>query len=345
VMDTWATSSLSPQIAAGELLDRVFPMDLRPQAHEIIRTWLFTTVLRSHLEYDVLPWKHAVISGWVLADDKSKMSKSKGTVARPLDAIAEFGPDAVRYWAASGRPGVDIALSPEQIRIGRRLAVKLLNAARFILGLGDGGGDVTEPLDLAMLARLRSVVTTATASFEEYDYPGALATVERFFWEFCDDYLELAKSRAYGASADGFASFDEPAAASAVAAMRLALDALLRLFAPVLPFVTEEVWSWWRQGSIHLAAWPSPSELADFAVASSDAPLTAASQVIAAVRRAKSEARLSQRAEAAQVAVTAAAESLAALRQVEGDLRAAGRITSLQLLPAADGDLSVAVTL
>jgi valyl-tRNA synthetase len=337
VMDTWATSSLSPQIAAGDLLDRVFPMDLRPQAHEIIRTWLFTTVLRSHLEHDTLPWKHAVISGWVLADDKSKMSKSRGTVARPLDAIAEFGPDAVRYWAANGRPGVDIALSGDQMRIGRRLATKLLNAARFILALPGSAADISEPLDLAMLARLRSVVTTATGCFEAYDYPGALATVERFFWEFCDDYLELAKSRAYG---DGFR---ESAATSAVAAMRLALDALLRMFAPALPFVTEEIWSWWRDGSVHLAAWPAASDIC--AESATDAPLTAASLVIAAVRRAKSEARLSQRAEAAQVAVTATADALAALRAVEADLRATGRISALRLEPSPDGELTVAVTL
>ncbi|NUT35025.1 MAG: valine--tRNA ligase [Hamadaea sp.] len=329
VMDTWATSSLSPKIAAGELFDRVFPMDLRPQAHEIIRTWLFSTLLRSHLEHDVLPWKHAVISGWVLAEDKSKMSKSRGNaraVSRPLDAIAEYGPDAVRYWAANGRPGVDIALSGDQIRIGRRLAMKLLNASRFILGLPFGEGSVTEPLDLAMLARLRSVVATATASFEAYDYPGALASVERFFWEFCDDYLELAKSRAYGEP------FTPPASASAVTAMRQALDTLLRLFAPVLPFVTEEIWSRWKDGSIHVAPWPTAS-----AADASDLPLTLASQVIAAVRRAKSEAKLSQRAEAATVTVTAAETALDALRTVEADLRAAGRIGELRLLPARTG--------
>lgn len=332
VMDTWATSSLSPQIAAGDLFDRVFPMDLRPQAHEIIRTWLFSTVLRSHLEHDELPWKHAVISGWVLAEDKSKMSKSKGTVSRPLDAIAEYGPDAVRYWAANGRPGVDIALSADQIRIGRRLATKLLNAARLILGLPSAGGEVTEPLDLAMLARLQAVVSSATSAFEAYDYPGALATVERFFWEFCDDYLELAKARAYGSP------FAPAATASAVSAMRQALDTLLRLFAPVLPFVTEEIWSWWRDGSIHVAPWPLESSAAD------DASLTVASQVIASVRRAKSEAKLSQRAEVASVEVTASPADLDALRVVGPDLRAAGRIGALRLIPSEEA-LAVRVSL
>jgi valyl-tRNA synthetase len=344
VMDTWATSSLSPALAAGDLLPQVFPMDLRPQAHEIIRTWLFSTVLRSHLEYDVLPWKHAVISGWVLAEDKSKMSKSRPsgsplgggrTVSRPLDAIAEFGADAVRYWAAGGRPGVDTALSTDQIRIGRRLAVKLLNAGKFVLSLPTTPGPASSPLDLAMLARLRGVVTEATDRFESYDYPGALAVVERFFWEFCDDYLELAKARAYGSP------FSDAEAGSAVAAMRLALDTLLRLFAPVLPFVTEEVWSWWHEGSIHLAAWPSPDELPS---GGTDLPLQAASQVIAAVRKAKSSAQLSQRATASCVTVTASSSTVAALRTVEPDLRAAGRISEL-LLSQADGDTTVAVTL
>ncbi|NUT19138.1 MAG: valine--tRNA ligase [Hamadaea sp.] len=360
VMDTWATSSLSPVIAAGDLLDQVFPMDLRPQAHEIIRTWLYTTVLRSHLEYDELPWKNAVISGWVLADDKSKMSKSflsksGASVSTPLGAIAEYGPDAVRYWAASGRPGVDIALSPEQMRIGRRLAVKLLNASRFVLSFPASASDapVTAPLDLAMLARLSSVVATATSAFEAYDYPGALSTVERFFWEFCDDYLELAKPRAYSGSS------------SAVDAMRTALDTLLRLFAPFLPFVTEEIWSWWRTGSVHLAPWPvltvassdGASTVASsdgaltvassdgaLTVASSDGALTVASEVIAAVRRAKSEARLSQRAPASAVTVTGPAASLDALRLVADDLREAGQIGSLSLA-ASGGSLAITVTL
>jgi valyl-tRNA synthetase len=354
VMDTWATSSLSPQIAAGDLLNRVFPMDLRPQAHEIIRTWLFSTVLRAQLEYDVLPWRHAVISGWVLTEDKSKMSKSRGTIARPLEAIGEFGPDAVRYWAASGRPGVDIALSTEQMRIGRRLAVKLLNAARFVLALPvpqNAAGraapaGITEPLDLAMLARLRAVVGTATVMFDEYDHPGVLSTVERFFWEFCDDYLELAKSRAYGSPPDGGPAFAPGAAGSAIAAMRLALDVLLRLFAPVMPYVTEEVWSWWRGGSVHLAPWPTPAELP---ASGTDAGLAAASQVIAAVRKAKSEARLSQRAAAAEVAVTGSAEVLSALEAVAADLRAAGRIESLLLgedpVAEAPAPIGVAVKL
>ncbi|WP_034591927.1 valine--tRNA ligase [Hamadaea tsunoensis] len=331
VMDTWATSSLSPHLAAGD--HDVFPMDLRPQAHEIIRTWLFTTVLRAELEHGVLPWKDTVISGWVLAEDRTKMSKSRGTIARPLDAIEAYGPDALRYWAASGRPGVDTALSDEQLRIGRRLATKLLNAAKLILSLPAVDVPATEPLDLAMLARLDGVVAEASALFENYDYTGALGVVEKFFWEFCDDYLELAKARAYGEP------FTPAASGSAVTAMRSALDVLLRLFAPVLSFVAEEVWSWWRTGSVHRAAWPTASPTS---AGPGDAALTAASTVIAAVRKTKSSAQVSQKAAVSLVSVRGSAAFLDALRTVSDDLRAAGHIAELDL---ADGPDAITVTL
>ena len=348
VMDTWATSSLTPQIAGrwctdDELFARVFPMDLRPQAHEIIRTWLFATVVRSHAEHGTLPWRHAAISGWVLDPDRKKMSKSKGNVVTPLALLEQHGSDAVRYWAAGGRLGVDTAFDPGQLKIGRRLAIKILNASRFILGLGGPDGEATEaatePLDLSMLATLRGVVAEATEAFEGYDHTRALEVTERFFWEFCDDYLELVKARAYG-----------DAGGSARAALRRALDTLLRLFAPFLPFVTEEVWSWWRDGSVHRAAWPAPEELpAVRPSVEGSAPgggdpavLAAVADVLRQVRKAKSEAKASMRAEVARLRVAGPDAEL--IRLGHDDLRAAGNVAEFTLEHAA-GERVVEVTL
>jgi valyl-tRNA synthetase len=351
VMDTWATSSLSPRLACGglgaeaeDLFARVFPMDLRPQSHEIIRTWLFYTVLRSHVRRGVLPWRHVGISGWLLDPDRKKMSKSKGKATTPDDMLREYGSDAVRYWSASARLGVDTVFDPGQLKIGRRLAVKILNASRFVLGMAPPGdaAAVTEPLDRAMLARLATVAGRCTEAFEAYDHALALELTERFFWFFCDDYLELAKSRAYGGSGEG-------PAASAIAALRLALSVLLRLFAPFLPFVTEEVWSWMAQtddgaapgGSIHRASWPEPGPLLEAAgtdAKQAEAVLDAASAAIGAIRKAKSQARLPMRASVSRLAVTAPAAQLAALAEVLPDVRAAGTVTEVDLREADAGE-------
>ncbi len=342
VMDTWATSSLTPQIAGGwstddDLFRRVFPMDLRPQAHEIIRTWLFYAVLRSHAEHGQLPWRHAAISGWILDPDRKKMSKSKGNVVTPMAILREYGSDAVRYWAGRARLGTDTAFDPGQLKIGRRLAIKILNVSRFVLAGPPenerSGPAITDPLDLAMLGRLVAVAGQAAAAFEAYEHARALELTEQFFWFFCNDYVELVKPRAYGARGAA-------AAASATGALRLALSALLRLFAPVLPFVTEEVWSWWQPGSVHRAPWPDPGEFpaavpADAAGDGQARMLAAASGAIAAVRAAKSAARLSMRAPVSELVVTAAADDLAALTAVLPDVQAAGQVAKVALRAAA----------
>ena len=324
VFDTWATSSLTPEIAGGWVEDperfaRVFPMHLRPQGQEIIRTWLFYTVLRSDLEHGVLPWTRAAISGWVLDPDRRKMSKSRGNVVTPTPMFERYGADALRYWAARGRPGTDTAVDEAGMRVGRRLAIKLLNSGRFILGLPEDGpgGRPTEALDLAMLASLDAVVADATATLEGADWAAALDGIERFFWTFCDDYLELVKDRAYR-------PLGEPAGASARAALRAALDTQLRLLAPYLPYACEEVWSWWRAGSVHLAAWPEPSP----AAGADRRPLAAAGQVITAVRRAKSQAKVRLRTPVALAEVSGPPDLLAAARAAETDLAAAGRVAA-----------------
>ncbi|HEX9124567.1 MAG TPA: valine--tRNA ligase [Actinomycetota bacterium] len=331
IMDTWATSSLTPQIAGGweedpDLFPRVFPMDLRPQAHEIIRTWLFYTVLKAHLEHDSLPWMNAAISGFVMDPERKKMSKSKGNVVTPVEMFERHSADAVRYWAGSARLGVDATFDEQQMKVGRRLAIKILNASRFALTMEAQEGPVAEPVDRAMLAGLRTSVEQATAAFEDYDHARALEVAERFFWDFCDDYLELVKQRAYGAHGP-------EKAASAVSSLRLALGVQLRLLAPFLPFVTEEVWSWWRSGSIHRAAWPKPDELNPH-VAGDAAVYRVAAEVLTAVRKAKAMAKVSLRTPAELVTVHDSVERLRALSEAEADLKEAGGIVKLETVEA-----------
>jgi valyl-tRNA synthetase len=329
IMDTWATSSLTPQIAGGwerdpELFDLVFPYSLRSQGQDIIRTWLFSTVLRSRLEHGQVPWANAGISGFIVDPDRKKMSKSKGNVVTPAAMLDEHGSDAVRYWAASSRLGTDAAFDPQnpkQMKIGRRLAIKVLNAAKFVYSFPEPSLDVTgpgNPLDVDLLAELDLVIATATQAFEDYDHAKALDTAERFFWTFCDDYLELVKERAYGANGP-------EAQASAVYTLRIAVDVMLRLFAPFIPFATEEVWSWTHEGSVHTAEWPTllgatqPTGL-----------LGLVGEALVSIRGAKTEAKASQKTEVVSATISGPA-SLAAASE---DLKAVGRIAELTFVVA-----------
>jgi valyl-tRNA synthetase len=357
VMDTWATSSLTPQIVCGwpddaARSEQTFPMDLRPQAHDIIRTWLFTTVLRAHLEHDSLPWTSAALSGWVLDPDRKKMSKSKGNVITPMALLEEHGSDGARYWAASARPGTDTAFDPNQMRVGRRLAIKLLNASKFALAgqsaapapanASAKAGHIARSVDRAMLRNLAALVDEATRDFESYDYARVLQRTEEFFWRFCDDYLELVKGRRYGEQ-------DQAGAASANSALVAALSVLLRMFAPFLPFVTEEVWSWWKEGSVHRAPWPRREELDALlendgagAHRELDQRIYAwATGVLFEVRKQRSEAKQPMRVPIVRVKVQDEAQNVALMPHVEADLKSALRVQTFEVSPGQSRSIVV----
>ena len=352
IMDTWATSSLTPQIVTrweepGEenqaIFNATFPMDLRPQGQDIIRTWLFSTVDRAHLENKCLPWANATLSGWILDPDHKKMSKSKGNVVVPDKPIKQFGADAVRYWAAAARLGLDATYDEGQMKIGRRLAIKLLNATKFALAIGRedenhhvaesatatwNPADVTEPLDRAAMAKMALVVREATAALEAYEHSKALEAIENYFWQFCDDYIELVKNRAYG-TADATGNVpSEAAVKSARTALGLGLDAFARLLAPFLPYATEEVWSWMHagEGSVHHAAWPTPDvyEAAAFKVAPE--LLNHAGEALAALRGIKSKAKVSMKTPILSVTLGVADDVRESIQNALGDIAEAGRV-------------------
>ena len=348
VLDTWATSSLTPQIATGWAVDEklhaaTFPMDLRPQGHDIIRTWLFSTVVRAETLGRSVPWTNTALSGWILDPDRKKMSKSKGNVVVPTDVLEKYGADAVRYWAASARLGADTAYDEGQMKIGRRLAIKVLNASRFVLaqgvteasvlGSGTDATVVTRELDRSLLAQLADVVSRASEALRDYEYARALHLIESFFWTFTDDYVELVKDRAYGARG-------QQAQASVHAALATTLDAVLRLFAPFIPFATEEVWSWWRRGSVHRAAWPDTEALAPVLADADPQLLTTVGEALSGLRKAKSEAKVKQRTAVRSASITGPDPVLRRVRGGLDDLQAAGNVTDI-ILDASDGELSV----
>ncbi|WEV59274.1 valine--tRNA ligase [Bifidobacterium sp. ESL0728] len=360
IMDTWATSSLTPQIVthwaepdqeSKDLFKATFPMDLRPQGQDIIRTWLFSTMDRAHLENHCLPWAHTALSGWILDPDHKKMSKSKGNVVVPKEPVDKYGADAVRYWAASAKLGLDATYDEGQMKIGRRLAIKLLNATKFALAIGReddnhhvgasataawNPADVTEPLDRAVMARLASVIREATASMDSYEHSKALEIIETFFWQFCDDYIELVKNRAYGTADSTGKTPSQAAVKSARTTLGLGLEAFARLFAPYMPFATEEVWHWMHagEGSVHTSSWPKAEP---YEAAAGDADpdmLVWAGKALAELRGLKSQAKVSMKTPILKATLNVPEAGKKAVEASLIDIAEAGKVT---------GPLTVAV--
>lgn len=346
VFDTWFTSSLSPQIASGWTLNperhkKLFPMDVRPQSHEIIRTWAFYTIAKAWLHEGTVPWRRVAISGWVLDPDRKKMSKSKGNVVTPMHLLDQYGSDAVRYWSLAARLGVDTAFDEKVLKVGRRLVVKVYNATRYVLGQEAPEGPLTHPLDLGFLHQLHKVVETATASLHAMDYASALDGIERFFWDsFTDSYLELAKARARSES-------DPSGRASAVATLRKGLNILLRLLAPYLPYVTEEAWSWDFAGdskaSVHRASWPDATEFVALGASPGHAEVyDLAKGALGAINRAKTQAGGTVGRHVASLTIQAPQKVLDLFEKAEADILSATRVLALHkvVTPGPESDLA-----
>ena len=340
VMDTWATSSLSPQINSHWATDstrhhNLYPADLRPQAHEIIRTWAFYTITQSYLHEKQIPWNNIAISGWVVNPDRSKMSKSKGNVVTPESLLEQYSADALRYWAARAKLGADTVFDETVFKIGQKLVTKVFNASKFVLMQLNPPEDqpnlplgevtqITDAFDRAWVVNLIALIEQVTDAYSDFDYATALQLTERFFWQFCDDYIELVKVRAYQQKTT-------PAGQSAVATLVWTLHVLLRLLAPVLPFITEEVWSWHfakltGQDSIHRAPWPKVDELEAQAGTHPQA-IALACQVMEQVRTAKSQAQKSMKWPVEQLTITLPEAQQALLRTALPDITAAGCVT------------------
>lgn len=327
VMDTWATSSLTPQLASKwpHAHHNLYPSTLRTQAHEIIRTWAFYTIVKSWFHEHSIPWENIAISGWVVNSDFSKMSKSKGKTVTPEGILETYSADAVRYWATKAKLGHDTIYDENTFQIGQKLALKLFNASKFVfMQLPDNAtlsesihtDHITQALDKAWLSKMSILIQKSTEAFERFDYAQSLQLNENLFWTFCDDYLELVKARAYQEK-------ELPSGKSAIAALLLSIKIFLRLFAPSMPFITEEIWSWLfgaqQNQSIHQSRWPTISEL--HGIAFDETLVDIASLILKEVRTAKSQAQKGMKWPVELLKISASNEILELAALAENDLR------------------------
>lgn len=328
IFDTWFTSSLTPQINAQWVFDedrheRLFPASMRPQAHEIIRTWAFYTILKAHLHHNQIPWEHVAISGWILDPNRKKMSKSKGNVVTPADWLDKFTTDGVRYWAARAKLGVDTTFDQSVMKIGSRLVTKMFNAGKFVYGQESDQHPISQELDLAFVDKLRQLIIETTDSFENFEHFKALQLTETAFWNyFTDSFIELVKVRA--ATVDS-----AEAQGSAVHALRQGMHIFLRLFAPFLPYITEEVWSWviakevGNSPSVHTANWPTIEELAQVPKPKAEGIFDAVIACFSAINKHRSNLNISRRQTFSKLTIQTTATTIDKLKHVATDLKQA----------------------
>jgi valyl-tRNA synthetase len=346
VFDTWFTSSLSPQLGSQWELNpkrhsKIFPMDVRPQSHEIIRTWAFYTIAKAMLHENKIPWKHILVSGWILDPDRKKMSKSKGNVVTPMQFLDEHGADAVRYWAGLARYGVDTAFDPGVMKVGRRLVTKLFNASKFVLAQSAAEGEITSPLDLAFIAKLKKLCEQAHANFSNFESAQVLQEVEKFFWtHFTDTYLELVKGRSGAWGQTG----TDAERASAVHSLRLGLSAILKLLAPFVPYTTDLVYGWAFQSesktkSIHTELYPTAKDFDSITAGQPDL-FDIAVSALTAINHAKTLAKVSIARPVVRIKLSGTSVAIQGLKTVSGDVFHATKVQVAEYseVPSAESD-------
>ncbi|MFC1801193.1 valine--tRNA ligase [Nanoarchaeota archaeon] len=340
VLDTWATSSLTPQIGVSLSKGKVkLPLSLRPQAHDIIRTWAFYTITKSLLHENKIPWEDVMISGFVTLKGE-KMSKSKGNVIDPQGVLEKYGADALRFWAAASKLGDDLDYQEKDLVTAQRFVTKIWNASKFVfMHLEDFKGKKPKNLkvmDKWLLSKLSQVIKSSTASFEKYEYSKTRAEVEQFFWHsFCDNYLEIVKDRLYNPDKRGVEARE-----SAQYGLYHALLNILKLIAPIMPYITEEIYHIYfaekeKEKSIHISSWPQVDKKEVDVKAEEAGDL--AVEVISAVRKFKASKNLSLKAEISELILDSEIKDFEGkIKLVEDDIKAATHAALIKFSKEAD---------
>lgn len=345
IMDTWVTSSLTPHLAADRykgkpIYDKIYPMSLRPQAHDIITFWLFNTVVRSHIHDDSLPWSDVMISGWALDPHGKKMSKSKGNVIAPQKIFEKFSADALRFWASGAKLGDDVPYQEKDLVTGRKTVTKLWNASKFALmhleDFTEYSGDL-KLMDAWILSKINRIIKSCTLSMDKYEYSKTKQEADNFFWNIlCDNYLEISKDRLYNPEIRGVKERK-----SAQFALYHSLISVLKLFAPILPHITDEIYSLYfaekeNCKSIHISSWPKANEdlINDEIEKTGDVFVS----ILGAVRRYKSEKSLSLKAELEKIVIECPNELKVSLEKTFDDLKSSTKAKEIEF---GTGDIEV----